>query len=234
MKNNALSNALLVFIGVLMVISALQLMGWGRSTSELEPEPFDASKLSQLGETAGQPPVVGDDDLLDAITEAPLFSDSRTPFVPTEVVDTDGGIEPPEEADPLKAKVTSIMILGEARYAMILDQLTNEQVTLEQGMPLPGEQGLWVVEQIEPRKVVFNSEGFDPVELELDVFDGQLNAQAAKASRNSSPVREIKEEGEQPSNAEKQKNSAEEIRRKIAERRAQMRANAAKGKENDN
>ena len=29
---------------------------------------------------------------------------------------------------------------------------------------------------------------------------------------------------------EKQKNSAEEIRKKIAERRAQMRANAAKGK----
>ena len=115
-----------------------------------------------------------------------------------------------------------------------LDQLTNEQVTLEQGMPLPGEQGLWVVDQIEPRKVVFQSEGNDPVELELEVFDGQLNARAAKNAGSRRPARAQAEEAATESNAEKQKNSAEEIRRKIAERRAQMRANAAKGNKNDN
>ncbi|MFC3193131.1 hypothetical protein ACFODZ_02640 [Marinicella sediminis] len=234
MKNNAFSNGLMIVIGVLMVVAALQLMGWGQGTSSLEPEPFDVSQLSQLAATASQGQDVRDDDMLDTITGAPLFSISRTPFVPEEIDLVEGDDDPVEAAEPLKARVTSIMILGEAKYAMILDELTNEQVTLEMGMPLPGEQGLWVVDHIEPRKVVFSSEGEEPVELELDVFDGQLNASAAKAARPSSRTRDIQEEVAENSDATKQKNSAEEIRRKIAERRAQMRANAAKGNKNDN
>jgi hypothetical protein len=236
MKNNVFSNALMVFIGVMMVIAALQLMGWGRTTESLEPEAFDASTMSQLTESANQQSQGVEEDLVDVIAELPLFTDNRQPYVAPETDPEDGEIEVVEAAEPLKAKVTSIMILGETRYAMILDQLTNEQVTLEQGMPLPGEQGLWVVENIEPRKVVFNSEGEEPVELELDVFDGQLNAQAAKSNRKNNNARRREEPAEltQETDAEKQKNSAEEIRRKIAERRAQMRANAAKGNKDDN
>jgi hypothetical protein len=237
MKNSLFANALVVLIGVLMLIAAMQLLGWGQGTSSLEPEPFDASKLSQLEETTVSVDAKAAEELVGQINSAPLFNADRKPYVADSTEDEVLVVEE-IEAEPLKAKVTSIMIYGENKYAMLLDQLTNEQLTLQQGMPLPGEQGLWVVDNIEPRQVTFVSEGKEPVSLELEVFDGTLNSKAAKVNNrrggNGRNRNDSEEADEKPAdNAAAQKNSAEEIRKKIAERRAQMRANAAKGQQND-
>jgi hypothetical protein len=230
MKNSLFVNLLMVVIGLLMLVAALQLFGWGKGTSMLEPEAFDVSTLPQLEQREGEAEMTGPEDLVDQITLAPLFNLDRKPYVgeleqevPPEVVDN-------EKAEPLKAQVTGIMILGEEKYAMVLDQISNEKVTLEQGMPLPGEQGLWVVDQIEPRLVTFVSEGEEPVILELEVFDGTLNnnvAQNNKRNKNNRNRNNKNTRGNAKKEPVEQKNSAEEIRRKIAERRAQMRANAA-------
>lgn len=233
MKNSLLANALVVLIGILMLVAALQLFGWGQGTSMLQPEDFNASELTQLEVMDEDGKRNADEDLIDQIVQAPLFNLDRKPFVPLgDGTDTEGEDDPPEAAEPLKARVTSIIIAGEDKYAMLVDQLTNETVTLKQGMPLPGEQGLWFVERIEPRMVTFASEGEEPVSMELEVYDGALggrggNARAAQKKKNN---RLAKVAEEKQDNADAQKNSAEEIRRKIAERRAQMRANAAKGK----
>ena len=220
----------MVLIGLLMLIAALQIFGWGKGTSDLEPEAFDVSSLPQL-EPQEVTETIGSEDLVEQITLAPLFNLDRKPFVGELVSE-----EPPEDnkidkPEPLKAQVTSIMILGEDRYAMVLDQVTNEKVTLELGMPLPGEQGLWIVDQIEPRLVTFVSEGEEPVSLELDVFDGTLNNNAGQnnnRNKNKKNRNNRNNKGNGNKQPAEQKNSAEEIRRKIAERRAQMRANAAK------
>lgn len=232
MKNNLFANGLLVLIGVLLLLAALQLFGWGRGTDSLEAEAFDPSNLSQLEVDATEVDGLDvNDDTLVKITDAPLFSYDRQPYVPPDIeTDTQIEVEDPYVAEPLKARVTSIIIIDEKSYAMVLDELSNERVTLTQGMPLPGEQGLWTLETINPRTVTFVAEGEEPVELGLDVYDGQLNNNgAAKNNRKRNRASAAKKEALNENNQETQKNSAEEIRRKIAERRAQMRANAAKG-----
>lgn len=220
----------MIVIGFLMLVAALQLFGWGKSVSVLEPETFNADSLPQLEAQQEQVKKITGEELIEQITLAPLFNLDRLPYegeAESEVIDE----VPAVVAEPLKAQVTSIMIMGETKYAMVLDQLTNEKVTLEQGMPLPGEQGLWVVDQIEPRLVTFVSEGEEPVSLELDVFDGTLNAQVVQNNNkknNNKKNKNNKGNGQDKTEPQETKNSAEEIRRKIAERRAQMRANAAK------
>lgn len=230
MKNSLFANLLMVVIGVLMLIAALQLFGWGKGTGDLEPEAFDVSSLPQLEQHDGDVKQTEPEDMIEQITMAPLFNLDRKPFVGDPDVDKEPEVVP-EEAEPLKAQVTSIMILGDEKYAMVVDQVSKEKVTLTQGMPLPGEQGLWVVDQIEPRLVTFVSDGEEPVSLELEVFDGELNKNAKTGRKNNNNrnknQKNNKGEIKQADSSEK-KNSAEEIRRKIAERRAQMRANAAK------
>jgi len=233
MKNNLLANVLLVVIGLLLLLSALQLVGWGRGIETLEAQNFDVSSLDQLQvEADGADTSPAQKNAVDTIVDAPLFSISRTPYIPPAEPD-EGDIESELiVAEPLKARVTSIIITDENKYVMMVDEVSKERVTLQQGMPLPGEQGLWVVDSIQPRAVVFKADGEEPVELELEVFDGQLSKggrQSAARSGNSS--RDKKPQAITAADEkEKQKNSAEEIRKKIAERRAQMRANAAKGK----
>jgi hypothetical protein len=231
MKNNLFANGLLVLIGILLLLAALQLFGWGRGTQLLEAEPFDATTLNQLEVDAIEVDGVNiDDKTVLQITDAPLFSYDRQPYIPPdEGVETDIEIEKPVVAEPLRAKVTSIIIIDENSYAMVFDELSKEQVTLTQGMPLPGEQGLWTVESIQPRTVTFVAEGEEPVEIGLNVYDGQLNNSVAKNNRGDSKKSKSNRQASNDNNQETQKNSAEEIRRKIAERRAQMRANAAKG-----
>ncbi len=233
MKNNLFANSLLVMIGILLLLAALQLFGWGRGTSALEAEAFDVSTLNKL-EVGDSATAVIDDKAIVQITDAPLFSMDRTPYVPLEVLEEDPDETPELEAEPLKAKVTSIIITDENSYAMVFDELSRERITLKQGMPLPGDQGLWVVDDIKPRAVTFVADGEEPVELELEVFSGQLNSRTTRAGNSNKNQNNRSKKGKNDNkndskNQQAQKNSAEEIRKKIAERRAQMRANAAKG-----
>ncbi len=233
MKNNIFASALLVLIGILMLLAALQLFGWGRGFDSLEPEAFDPSELAQLENIANDAQVKKiDNKTIVEITDAPLFRMDRKPFVPDEDVTEGEEVAQIEEPDPLKAKVTSIIITPENSYAMVFDELSKSSVTLTQGMPLPGDQGLWMLDSINPRAVTFVADGEEPVELSLEVFDGQLKAGTNKANnRNNRHAQNNKNRNNKNKKERTQKNSAEEIRRKIAERRAQMRANAAKGKE---
>lgn len=234
MKNNLFANVMLGLIGILLILAALQMFGWGRGTASLEAELFDVSTLSKLEvskdlDTDDQ----SSDQSVVQITDAPLFSFDRLPYIAP--VDGEGELEEDlsiVEAEPLKAKVTSIIITGENSYAMVLDELSNEHITLKQGMPLPGEQGLWVVDSINPRHVTFAAEGEEPIEIGLEVFSGQLNKNTGNQNnnrRNNKQKQDKNKVDTEINNQQAQKNSAEEIRRKIAERRAQMRANAAKG-----
>jgi len=230
MKNSLFANGLVVVIAVLMLLAALQLFGWGRGTTSLEPEGFDASELSQLDVLLDDSSKAVGEEVVNQINLTPLFNLDRKPYE-GDLADMEPEIAVDiPEAQPLKAKVTSIIMIGEDKYAMMVDQVTNEKITLEQGMPLPGDQGLWVVDQIEARQVTFVSEGEEPVSLELEVFDGSLNGKSrATNNKNNKGKQNITALEKKDASAAK-KNSAEEIRRKIAERRAQMRANAAKGK----
>jgi hypothetical protein len=107
---------------------------------------------------------------------------------------------------------------------MILDNITNQRETYKIGMPLEGEQGGWTLTEIHNRRVVFTSDDEKSAELDLDVFSGKLkaggNKRNTKKDKKNADIKKL-------SRKDKKKN-ADDIRKKIAERRAQMRAEAAK------
>jgi len=238
MKTNVLINALIAVIGLLFIVAALQFVGWGRGISELQPADYDENRIEQL--VAAKDDLAAPDikpEIIDRITQTPLFREDREPFVPPLVVEENPeGSQETIEIKPLKAQVTSIIITNNNSYVMIQDQLTNERLTLKEGMPLEGEQGMWVVDSIDKRKVVFTAEGQEPVELELEVFSGALNKGARNQSQNNrqQATQEIKQADNNENKLtpeQLRQKKAEEIRQKIAERRAEMRAKAAQGNE---
>ncbi len=231
MKNNFLAQILLGVLGLLLLLAAAQILGVGQGVKTLEAEAFDPERINQLESLGATNNNSHGDPVkqLDQIVALPLFSQTRAPYVPPEID------EMPEDdelvvASPLDAKVTSIVITGDNSYVMIQDNKSKERLTLAQGMPLEGEQGLWTVSAIEPRKVTFEAEGEAPVELELEVFSGSLGKaggnKGKRANKNNQGKKTqniTRNEGKQNERA----NSAEAIRKKIAERRAQMRKEAA-------
>ena len=242
MKNNILGNGLLVLIGLLLLVAAVQLMGWGSEIDAITPDEAVAKAMPAIDlESQGG----ADNDAIakpnpDLMVQKDLFSMTRTAFVPPDVIEGEAGEEggPPEEvnAEPLQARITGIAITPEQSYVMIHDTIMNKNIRLTPGMPLEGDQGAWVVEEIQPRKVVFTAAGQEPQELELEVYSQSLKpvGKANKNNRNRNRNRNAnKQANNRNNNSDKaqQKNSAEEIRKKIAERRAQMRAEAARKKE---
>jgi|GEM_PF-1238283 len=239
MKTNLMAQIMIALIGLLLIVAALQFVGWGRGIDDLQASQFDESQIEQLVAAKDDlaPPEIKP-EVVDRITGAPLFRDDRQPFVPP-LVEDDSVVEGDpiaEPTKPLKAKVTSIIITNSSRYVMLQDQVTNERLTLKQGMPLPGEQGLWVVENIDSRKVTFTADGQEPVELELEVFSGGLsnsqnNGTLERTRKQDDKNKQTSDANQQLTPEQLRQQSAEEIRQKIAERRAEMRAKAAQGKE---
>lgn len=241
MKNNLLAKSLMTLLGALLLVATLQVFEVGTKVEQIQPEPFDASTLPALEQEKGQ----GDSQVqinspqtMEQIVAAPLFNSSREPYIPPPPPEEQVEPEPEVKASPLNVKITSIIITGEKQYVMLQDNVSNQRLTLSKGMPLEGEQGLWSVAKIEPRKVTFNADGEEPVELELEVFSkmvsrpptnrGQTNP---KKGGKKPPVRGNKQAAiQQARTAAQRKNDAAKIRQKIAERRAQMRQEAANRK----
>ncbi|WP_395374388.1 hypothetical protein [Marinicella sp. W31] len=242
MKNNILGNGLLVLIGLLLLVAAIQMLGWGSEIDGIIPDESVAKAVPTIDlEAQGN---ANADEIAkpnsELMVQKDLFSVTRTAFVPPDIVDgeigEDGGPEEEVNAEPLQARVTGIAITPEQSYVMIHDTVMNKNIRLTPGMPLEGDQGAWIVEDIQPRKVVFTAAGQEPQELELEVYSQSLKpvgkGKKNRGARNNNR-KNNKQANNKNNNSEKaqQKNSAEEIRKKIAERRAQMRAEAARKKE---
>jgi len=227
LKNNPLALILFAITALLLALVVAQMAGWGRQPAAVQPGPADLSAIPALRHTEITPEPAARVALLEKITARPLLSPDRKPQELESLAENAAETEESPVTD-LKAQLTSVVITPESRYAIIMDTKSKKRLVLEQGMPLEGEQGAWVLSSIEPRKVVFSAGEGKTAELELDVFAKSLPATAAntrppKKQKNNRQGR-IRNQGDSP----RGNISAEEIRRKIAERRAQLRAEAAK------
>ncbi|MEM1081617.1 MAG: hypothetical protein AAGH65_08555, partial [Pseudomonadota bacterium] len=136
-----------------------------------------------------------------------------------------------EEPTPdLNAKVAGIIITPTMKLAMVNDQNTNETLVLQEGMSMSGEKAAWRIEEIRNRGVRFVTDRGEAAELELEVETRAL-ASAAPPPRRPAP-QQANAEG-QPSEPVSDEDAeaaararAEEVRRRVAERRAQLRAEA--------
>lgn len=168
------------------------------------------------------------------IGERPLFSDDRRPLPPPEE-EAVAEEAPPPPAAPLDIAVTSIIMTPDVRIAIVTDNKTGSSQSLRVGQTLEGEQSAWTLAELEPRKAVFSGPtGRSSVDLR--VFNGTgaqapspaPSAAAASGEEAAASPAQAQDPVAEPSAGEPMtpESRAEMIRRRIEERRRQMREEA--------
>ncbi|MFK7955832.1 MAG: hypothetical protein AB8B96_07035 [Lysobacterales bacterium] len=168
------------------------------------------------------------------VIQRPLFNDDRRPRVIDDEVDVD---KPPEDLVPtaeLNVAVTGIIITPTTQLAMVRNNVSKESLRLKVGMALDGEQANWTLTDIEPRRLVFNGGTQGTAEVKLETFTQALKGGAPPPPRRNVVTQNKKKEDESgetttPAAADTDSDRAaraEEIRRRVAERRAQLREEA--------
>jgi hypothetical protein len=161
------------------------------------------------------------------VTDRPLFNESRRPVI--EIAENDQ----PEVEEQLQAGVTDapevnltgVVITPEVKLVSLTPAKGGEPLVFGEGRPMHGDYNGWVVSEVWPRSAVLESRDGRRVELALQVND-ELIKEPPK------PVLP-KAKGDEPVDADadgendERLSRAEEIRQRIAERREQLRQEAA-------
>lgn len=168
-------------------------------------------------------------DAYAVITEHPLFFEDRTlPEIEPEDGPDDEAVlveeEPKQPVEELKASIAGIIITPELRMALVNDTAANKTLVLREGMSLEGDQADWRLDAIAPRKASFVASDGKQAELELEVNTSAIDS-GRRPSRPDSDGRQASDRSGQSDDADARAR-AEEVRRRVAERRAELRAEA--------
>lgn len=200
--------------------------------SRVPPLPaLDLSQAHSLLQTA---------DTYTDIGERPLFNSDRRPLPPDDRPAGEGASdESPPPSSPLDIAVTSIIMTPQMKLAIVTDNRSGKSQSLKVGDALEGEQSGWRLTELEPRKAVFaGPDGNSAVDLR--VFDGAggqaptpaavVQAQGGEASQEEGMAAQAAQVAQPPeagkTEAMTPEARAEMIRRRIEERRRQMREEA--------
>jgi general secretion pathway protein N len=157
------------------------------------------------------------------VAERPLFNPDRRPAPRT----AEGAPEPAPVAAPVELDVvlTSVVLAGDRRIAVVAQRDGGNPQSVRIGESLVGEQSSWRLLELAPRHAVFEGPG-GRSRVDLRVFDGT----GGQAPTPVNVAQDAVAAGEEPDpNAEQTPESrAEMIRRRIEERRRQMREEAAR------
>ncbi len=179
-----------------------------------------------------------------AILQQPLFfADRNLPEIIDEEAAAQLAAEQSQqepETQKLDARLAGIIITPEQRLAMVADNRSKKTLVLHEGMTLEGEQAAWRLDHISERMVRFAA-GEEATELELKVNTKGLQAPSTSGrpqvntNQNNAPRSAAAVANNNVSDAAAQREqTAAEIRRRIAERRAQLRAERARQAQDGN
>ena len=224
-----LSRVLMIALGVMAVVYVLLLAGLGRGVPGVGRTPPDQVPALALSETQVELPGL---QVYNDIADRPVFSEDRQPVVKMEESADDGEPEPEPAAPavPLNIALTGIIHTPQMRIALMRDNATGTALSLQEEMFLPGDQGSWQVKQIQPLHVVF-MDGANQTETTVELELGKASTAAAPPPR-ARPQQRPSRASEQPtapaaaSGEDEVAQRAAEIRRRIEERRAQLRREA--------
>jgi general secretion pathway protein N len=133
--------------------------------------PDDASRVPELPVadlSRAQNPLQSLSDYA-VVGERPLFNADRRPLPAPE--GEAGDAEAAPVAIPLDIELTSVIISGEMKLAIVLDKKANTSQSVRVGSSLEGDQAGWTLTELTARKAVFDG----PTgrnEVDLRVFDG--------------------------------------------------------------
>lgn len=172
------------------------------------------------------------------VGQRPLFNAERRPLPAEDAVS--GEPEAPPPPVPLEVTLTSVILSGETRIAIVLDNRSRASQSVRVGASLEGDQAGWKLVELQPRKAVFEGPT-GRAEAELRVFNGAggeaptaLSLQpggtdGGAAVASSGDGSSSAQPGTEAAATETPESRAELIRRRIEERRRQMREAAARG-----
>ena len=220
--------------GVLGLAAILAWMGAGRgygwNADSGEPPP-----VTGVGRIDGEPVAIAPESRFAEIQQRPSFNEARTPTPPAapEVAKSD------LPAVPLNVTLTGIVLTPNVRLAMVQDNAKNESVSLRIGMPLPGDQQVWTLTEINNRSAVFKNATDETAEVELQVAEVKAVAPAPSRLPQPPPPQQPTAASPPPgapppppaANANvpaQPADRAAELQRRIEERRREMREQAEK------
>lgn len=181
------------------------------------------------------------------IGERPLFNADRRPLPFDDAKPGAGGEgEPPPPAAPLDVVLTSVIMTPKLQLAIVTDTRSGKSVSVKVDQALEGDLAGWTLKELQARKAVFSGPGGD-MAVDLRVFDGaggqapspsavaqaaESEGAAAALTPGAPPVPPAQagqgQEGETKPEALTPEQRSEMIRRRIEERRRQMREEAAR------
>lgn len=220
LQNNLLGVVLLGACGVLLAIAVALSVIWNRPVSGgavAAPEDLAAAAAPSVGSDLGP---FGQYRVVD---DRPLFSDTRRPVIESLESEVAEASDEPEQqaAEPPKVYLTGVVITPEAKLATLTPVGGGEAVLVREGARMQGEYEGWALMEVWPRKVRLEAGGGRSVQLDLMVHDQKIK----EPPRPVSPP-EAEESGAEDGSGESM-SRAEEIRQRIAERREQLREQAA-------
>jgi len=219
LQDNPLGMALAGISGGLVLVAALLAIVW-----TLPVVPGTAGTATQQGtdtDTAlnARPP--GALSEFQVINEKPVFNESRLPTISAldgDELTADSTIEIKGAPD---VRLTGVIITPDLRIASLTPKKDGqESLMAHEGEPLTGEFAGWEVSSVEPRNVVLESRDGQLLELDLEISDRTIKEppkpEPAAITRPVAGTEAFAEDGEPLSRAE-------QIRERIAERRAELR-----------
>ncbi|HET8940549.1 MAG TPA: hypothetical protein VFN13_00995 [Rudaea sp.] len=199
---------------LLLAVLALQ-FGFGRGFRWL---PLDATAAAMGADKVDRNPFTLPPEAQFAATmQRPLFNEDRKP-TPDE---PDEPETPPPPKVALTVELTGVILTPQLHLAMIRDKTKNDTIALKEGMPMPGDEGGWVLTEIKPRSVIFREVSGDEVEVELTT--AVASPKANQHARSGTTGGAARGAGPHVPPANRQ---AEQLQRRIEERRKQMREQA--------
>lgn len=214
--------------GVLLLLAGAQQLGVGRGYHWAAPGGAAPDELPSVASIQGEAASLGPASQYAEVSARPLFNEDRKP-TPPDAADGDKAEIPKV---PLNVTLTGVIITPQVKLAMLRDNAKGEALSLREGMPLPGDQAVWTVAEIQPRKVVFRGGNDETSELPLDVAAVTPAASTPRAAPpppppaatppGSAPVTVDPAAGNAPPPMDR----AAELQRRIEERRREMREQA--------
>jgi general secretion pathway protein N len=159
----------------------------------------------------------------------PIFNEDRKP-TPASAKGTGEA-----QAQPLNAALTGVILAGAVKLALIKDNPSGKSVRLKLGQNLPGEQSPWRLVEVRPRSALFEASGLGQQELRLQVSDKPMAVVAGPAPApavapppgayppSAAPAAPAVERGQLKPQSDV---NPDEIRKRIEERRKQLREEA--------
>jgi len=162
------------------------------------------------------------------VNDKPVFNESRSPVIDDEELIDEPGPGEIEVKDAPDVRLTGVVITPGMKIASLTPADGNlETVMAHEGDSLTGEFVGWQVTTVNPRTVVLESRDGQSLELDLQVHDAKIEEPPKPAATTLSVAANAAQAlaGKSTDDAEDDEplSRAEQIRQRIAERRAELR-----------